>query len=125
MHVCNTSTLSLEKTALLDKLHKLEESNLEKVDKLVKLEEKKILIANAQTESNDHPKTSMSTKEREFKPSKRKTKKLKPSERNDNKTSDSDENQTLAKEKNDLLRQIDFLNSIFLDTKLKEANKPS
>ncbi|GFU83436.1 hypothetical protein TNCV_1346211 [Trichonephila clavipes] len=31
MHVCNTSTLSLEKTALLDKLHKLEESNLEKV----------------------------------------------------------------------------------------------
>ncbi|GFV38955.1 uncharacterized protein TNCV_965211 [Trichonephila clavipes] len=40
MHVCNTSTLSLEKTALLDKLHKLEESNLEKVDKLVKLEEK-------------------------------------------------------------------------------------
>ncbi|GFS74929.1 uncharacterized protein TNCV_1396031 [Trichonephila clavipes] len=30
MHVSNTSTLSLEKTALLDKLHKLEESNLEK-----------------------------------------------------------------------------------------------
>ncbi|GFU09954.1 retrovirus-related Pol polyprotein from transposon gypsy [Trichonephila clavipes] len=40
MHVSNTSTLSLEKTALLDKLHELEESNLEKVDKLVKLEEK-------------------------------------------------------------------------------------
>ncbi|GFU11584.1 putative blastopia polyprotein [Trichonephila clavipes] len=40
MHVCNTSTVSLEKTVLLDKLHKLEESNLEKVDKLVKLEEK-------------------------------------------------------------------------------------
>ncbi|GFX12005.1 retrovirus-related Pol polyprotein from transposon 17.6 [Trichonephila clavipes] len=40
MHVSNTSTLSLEKTALLDKLHKLEESNLEKVEKLVKLEEK-------------------------------------------------------------------------------------
>ncbi|GFT45322.1 hypothetical protein TNCV_1970161 [Trichonephila clavipes] len=35
MHVSNTSTLSLEKTALLDKLHELEESNLEKVDKLV------------------------------------------------------------------------------------------
>ncbi|GFV29383.1 uncharacterized protein TNCV_438021 [Trichonephila clavipes] len=40
MHVSNTSTLPLEKTALLDKLHKLEESNLEKVEKLVKLEEK-------------------------------------------------------------------------------------
>ncbi|GFS98504.1 uncharacterized protein TNCV_3478871 [Trichonephila clavipes] len=40
MHVRNRSTLSLEKTAFLDKLHKLEESNLEKVDKLVKLEEK-------------------------------------------------------------------------------------
>ncbi|GFW97514.1 hypothetical protein TNCV_4991891 [Trichonephila clavipes] len=65
----------------------------------------------------------MSTKEREFKPSKRKTKKLKSSGRNDNKTSDSDENQTLAKEKNDLLIPIDFLNSIILDTKLKEPNK--
>ncbi|GFX23215.1 hypothetical protein TNCV_4559971 [Trichonephila clavipes] len=150
MHVCNTSTLSLEKTALLNKLHKLEESNLEKVDKLVKLEEKyeilqetlkitekrlvekeiqckslteKILIVNALTESNDNPKTSMSTKEREIKPSKRKIKKLKSSGRNANKTSDSDENQALAKEKNDLLRQIDFLNSITLDTKLKEPNK--
>ncbi|GFX36775.1 uncharacterized protein TNCV_5036111 [Trichonephila clavipes] len=121
MHVCNTSTLSLEKTALLDKSHKLEESNLEKVDKLVKLEKKyeilqetlkiaeqrlvekeiecaslteNILIVNALTESNDHPKTSMSTKEREINPSKRKAKK-----------------------------QIDFLNSIILDTKLKEPNK--
>ncbi|GFS47097.1 hypothetical protein TNCV_2052891 [Trichonephila clavipes] len=135
MHVRNTSTLSLEKTVLLDKLHKLEESNLEKVDKLVKLEEKyeilqetlkiteqrlvekeiecatfklKILIVNTQMESNDHPKTSMSTKEREIKPSKRKIKKLKSSGRNANKTSDSDENQALAKEKNDLLKQIDF-----------------
>ncbi|GFX71194.1 hypothetical protein TNCV_3409641 [Trichonephila clavipes] len=143
MHVCNTSTLSLEKTALLDKLHKLEESNLEKVDKLVKLEEKyeilqetlkiteqrlvekeiectslteKILIVNALTESNDHPKTSMSTKEREINPSKRKAKKSKSSGRNANKTSYSDENQALAKEKNGLLRQIDFLNSIILDT---------
>ncbi|GFX70104.1 hypothetical protein TNCV_4615421 [Trichonephila clavipes] len=150
MHVSNTSTLSLEKTALLDKLHELEESNLEKVDKLVKLEEKyeilqetlkiterrlvekeiecaslteKILIVNTQTESNDHPKTSMSTKEREINPSKRKTKKSKSSGRNANKTSDSDENQAIAKEKNDLLRQIDFLNSIILDTKLKEPNK--
>ncbi|GFT88719.1 uncharacterized protein TNCV_905751 [Trichonephila clavipes] len=150
MHVCNTSTLSLEKTALLNKLHKLEESNLEKVDKLVKLEEKyeilqetlkitekrlvekeiqckslteKILIVNALTESNDNPKTSMSTKEREIKPCKRKIKKLKSSGRNANKTSDSDENEVLAKEKNDLLRQIDFLNSIILDTKLKEPNK--
>ncbi|GFW94095.1 uncharacterized protein TNCV_1713441 [Trichonephila clavipes] len=150
MHVCNTSTLSLEKTALLDKLHKLEESNLEKVEKLVKLEEKyeilqetlkiterrlvekeiecaslteKILIVNTQTESNDHPKTSMSTKEREIKPSKRKIKKLKSRGRNANKTSHSDENQAFAKEKNDLLRQIDFLNSIILDTKLKEPNK--
>ncbi|GFX50897.1 uncharacterized protein TNCV_2732481 [Trichonephila clavipes] len=84
MHVSNTSTLSLEKTALLDKLHELEESNLE---------------------------------------SKRKTKKSKSSGRNANKTSDSDENQAIAKEKNDLLRQIDFLNSIILDTKLKEPNK--
>ncbi|GFW68375.1 hypothetical protein TNCV_3617211 [Trichonephila clavipes] len=108
MHVSNTSTLSLEKTALLDKLHELEESNLEKVDKLVKLEEKKILIVNTQTESNDHPKTSMSTKEREIKPSKRKIKKPKSSGRNASKTSDSDENQAFAKEKNDLLRQIDF-----------------
>ncbi|GFY72883.1 hypothetical protein TNIN_196571 [Trichonephila inaurata madagascariensis] len=147
MHLRNTSTLSLEKTALL---HKLEESNLEKVDKLVKLEKKyeilqetfkitekrlvekeiecaslteKILIVNALTESNDHPKTSMSTKKQEIKPSKRKTKKLKFSGRNVNKTSDSDENQAIAKEKNDLLRQIDFLNSIILDTKLKEPNK--
>ncbi|GFY64663.1 hypothetical protein TNIN_239201 [Trichonephila inaurata madagascariensis] len=113
MHLLNTSTLPLEKTALLDKLHKLEESNLEKIDKLVKLEEKyeilqerfkitekrlvekeiecaslteKILIVNALTESNDHPKTSMSTKERAIKPSKRKTKKLKSSGRNANKT---------------------------------------
>ncbi|GFT41065.1 retrovirus-related Pol polyprotein from transposon 17.6 [Trichonephila clavipes] len=150
MHVCNISTLSLEKTALLNKLHKLEESILEKVDKLVKLEEKyeilletlkiteqrlvekeiecaslteKILIVNTQTESNDHPKTSMSTKEREFNPSKCKTKKSKSSGRNANKTSDSDENEAIAKEKNDLLRQIDFLNSIILDTKLKEPNK--
>ncbi|GFV48354.1 uncharacterized protein TNCV_3508281, partial [Trichonephila clavipes] len=149
MHVRNTSTLSLEKTALLDKLHNLEESNLEKVDKLVKLEEnyeilqrtykitekrlvekeiqcksltEKILIVNALTESNDHPKTSMSTKELEINPSKSKTKKLKSSGRNANKTSDSDENQALAKEKNDLLRQVDFLNSIILDTKLKEPN---
>ncbi|GFW01834.1 hypothetical protein TNCV_60861 [Trichonephila clavipes] len=29
----------------------------------------------------------------------------------------------LPKRKNDLLRQIDFLNSIILDTKLKEPNK--
>ncbi|GFW22497.1 uncharacterized protein TNCV_2170311 [Trichonephila clavipes] len=150
MHVCNTSTLSLEKTALLDKLHKLEESNLEKVDKLIKLEEKyeilqetfkitekrlvekeiqckslteNILIVNALTESNNNPKTSMSTKELEIKPSKRKTKKLKSSGRNANKTSDSDENQALAKEKKGLLRQIDFLNCIILDTKLKEPNK--
>ncbi|GFV25998.1 hypothetical protein TNCV_2693641 [Trichonephila clavipes] len=83
----------------------------------------KILIVNALTESNDNPKTSMSTKEREIKPRKRKIKKLKSSGRNANKTSDSDENQALAKEKNDLLRQIDFLNSIILDTKLKEPNK--
>ncbi|GFW16156.1 hypothetical protein TNCV_4263211 [Trichonephila clavipes] len=133
-----------------DKLHKLEESNLEKVEKLVKPEKKyeilqetfkitekrfvekeiqckslteKILIVNALTESNDNPKTSMSTKELEIKPSKRKTKKLKSSGRNANKTSDSDENQALAKEKNDLLRQIDFLNSIILDMKLKEPSK--
>ncbi|GFY19184.1 hypothetical protein TNCV_4225481 [Trichonephila clavipes] len=42
---------------------------------------------------------------------------------NANNASDSDENPDLAKEKNDLLRQIDFLNSIILDTKLKEPNK--
>ncbi|GFY34998.1 hypothetical protein TNCV_5043741 [Trichonephila clavipes] len=65
----------------------------------------------------------MSTKEREINPSKCKTKKSKSSGRNANKTSDSDENQAIAKEKNDLLRQIDFLNSIILDTKLKEPNK--
>ncbi|GFS49961.1 hypothetical protein TNCV_4778671 [Trichonephila clavipes] len=150
MHVRSTSTLSLEKTVLLDKLHKLEESNLEKFDKLVKLEEKyeilqetfkitekrlvekeiqckslteKILIVNALTESNDNSKTSMSTKERDINPSKRKTKKLKSSGRNDKKRSDSDKNQALAKEKNDLLRQSVFLNSIILDTKLKEPNK--
>ncbi|GFT78457.1 hypothetical protein TNCV_1640431 [Trichonephila clavipes] len=84
---------------------------------------RKILIVNALTESNDHPKTSKSTKEREINPSKRKAKKSKSSGRNANKTSDSDENQAIAKEKNDLLRQIDFLNSIILDTKLKEPNK--
>ncbi|GFT43296.1 putative blastopia polyprotein [Trichonephila clavipes] len=65
----------------------------------------------------------MSTKERDINPSKRKTKKLKSSGRNSNKTSDSDENQVLAIEKNDFLRQIDFLNSIILDTKFKEPNK--
>ncbi|GFU09952.1 putative blastopia polyprotein [Trichonephila clavipes] len=64
----------------------------------------------------------MSTKEREINPSKCKTK-SKSSGRNANKTSDSDENQAIAKEKNYLLRQIDFLNSIILDTKLKEPNK--
>ncbi|GFV36638.1 uncharacterized protein TNCV_1033141 [Trichonephila clavipes] len=121
-----------------------------KVDKLVKLEEKyeilqetlkitekrlvekeiecaslteKILIVNALTESNDNPKTSKSTKEREINHSKRKAKKSKSSGRNANKTSHSDENQALAREKNVLLRQIDFLNSIILDTKLKEPNK--
>ncbi|GFV36332.1 hypothetical protein TNCV_2233791 [Trichonephila clavipes] len=64
----------------------------------------------------------MSTKKREFKPSKRETKKLKSSGKNAN-TSDYDENHALAKEKYDLLRQIDFLNSIILNTKLKEPNK--
>ncbi|GFT86212.1 hypothetical protein TNCV_3257801 [Trichonephila clavipes] len=65
----------------------------------------KILIVNTQTESNDHPKTSMSTKEREIKPNKRKTK-SKSSGRNANKTSDSDENEAIAKEK--MICQIDF-----------------
>ncbi|GFY00214.1 uncharacterized protein TNCV_4664661 [Trichonephila clavipes] len=105
-------------------------ANKKKVDKLVKLEKKyeilqetlkiaeerlvekeiecaslteKVLIANALTESNDHPKTSMSTKKREINPSKRKAKKSKSSGRNANKTSYSDENQELAKEKNGLL----------------------
>ncbi|GFW92407.1 hypothetical protein TNCV_4920361 [Trichonephila clavipes] len=64
----------------------------------------------------------MSTKGREINPSKRKTKKLKYSGRNANIASVSDEN-CLAKEKNDLLKQINFLNSILLDTKLKETNK--
>ncbi|GFU59490.1 uncharacterized protein TNCV_1515571 [Trichonephila clavipes] len=132
------------------KLHKLEESNLENVDKLVKLEKEyeilqetlkiteqrlvekeiecaslieKIVIVNALTESNDHLKTSMSTKKREINSSKRKAKKSKSSGRNANKTSYSDENQALAKEKNGLLRQIDFLNSIILDTKFKEPSK--
>ncbi|GFV49310.1 hypothetical protein TNCV_390191 [Trichonephila clavipes] len=150
--VRNTSTLSLEKTALLDKLHKLEESNLKKVDKFIKLEEKykilqetfkiteklfvkkeiqhksltdKVLFINALTVSNDHPKTSMSTKEREVKPSKRKTKKLKFSEKNANKTNDSDENQALAKEENDLLRQIceDPLGSHFENENNFESKK--
>ncbi|GFX54610.1 hypothetical protein TNCV_792961 [Trichonephila clavipes] len=65
----------------------------------------------------------MSTKKREINPSKCKTKKSKSTGRNANKTSYSDENQALAKEKKDLLRQIDFLNSIILDTKLKDPNK--
>ncbi|GFR09896.1 hypothetical protein TNCT_122521 [Trichonephila clavata] len=39
-HVRNTSTLSLEKTELVEKLHKLKESDLEKAGKLAKLEEK-------------------------------------------------------------------------------------
>ncbi|GFX67994.1 hypothetical protein TNCV_920951 [Trichonephila clavipes] len=139
------STLDIE-----DKLHKLEESNFEKFDKLLKLEEKyeilretfkiiekrlvekeiecaslteKILMVNELMESNDHPKTLMSTKEREIKPSKRKTKKRKSCGRNAKKISDSDENQAIAKEKNDLLRQNDFLNSIISDSKLKEPNK--
>ncbi|GFY25201.1 hypothetical protein TNCV_2483221 [Trichonephila clavipes] len=50
-----------------------------------------------------------------------KTKKLKSNGRNANKTSESDENQ--AKEKNYWLRQIAFLSSIILGTKLKEPNK--
>ncbi|GFS61947.1 hypothetical protein TNIN_366971 [Trichonephila inaurata madagascariensis] len=64
----------------------------------------KILIVNVLTESNDHPKTSVPTKERDINRSKHKTKKLKSSGRNANKTSDSDENQALAEEKNALLR---------------------
>ncbi|GFT33134.1 hypothetical protein TNCV_1264941 [Trichonephila clavipes] len=102
------------------------EMHLQKDDKLVKLEEKyeilqetfkitekrlvekeiecaslteNLLIVNALTESNDHPKISMSTTELEIKPSKRKTKKRKSSGRNANKTRDSDENQALAKER--------------------------
>ncbi|GFY63856.1 pro-Pol polyprotein [Trichonephila inaurata madagascariensis] len=112
-----------EKYEILQETFKITEKRLvEKEIECASLTEK-ILIVNALTESNNHPKTSMSTKKREIKPSKSKTKKLKFSGRNVNKTSDSDENQALAKEKNDLLRQIDFLNSIILDTKLKEPNK--
>ncbi|GFQ89944.1 hypothetical protein TNCT_28161 [Trichonephila clavata] len=40
MHERSTSTLSLEKTELLDRLRKLEESDLEKAYKLAKLKEK-------------------------------------------------------------------------------------
>ncbi|GFY42622.1 hypothetical protein TNIN_16511 [Trichonephila inaurata madagascariensis] len=63
----------------------------------------------------------MATKEREINSSQRKTKKLKSSGRNANKT--SDENRALAKEKNVICLDIDFLNSIILDTKLKDPNK--
>ncbi|GFX65364.1 hypothetical protein TNCV_3169111 [Trichonephila clavipes] len=52
-----------------------------------------------------------------------KTNKLKSSGRNVNKTSDSDGKRDLVKEKNYLFRQNDFLNSMILDTKLKEPNK--
>ncbi|GFS61106.1 hypothetical protein TNCV_4956131 [Trichonephila clavipes] len=97
--------------------------NAEDKCKNLEMHVQKILIVNALTESDEHPKTSISTKEREIKPSKHKTKKLKSSGRNANKTSDSDENQALDKEINYLLRQIDFLNSIILNTKLKEPNK--
>ncbi|GFQ64473.1 hypothetical protein TNCT_611321 [Trichonephila clavata] len=45
MHVRKASTLSLEKTELLDKLLKLEESDLEKADKLARIEEKSSSIA--------------------------------------------------------------------------------
>ncbi|GFV05011.1 hypothetical protein TNCV_757961 [Trichonephila clavipes] len=83
---------------------------------------RKILIVNALTESNDHPKTSKSTKEREINPSKRKAKKSKSRGRNANKTSHSDENQAFAKEKMICLDRLIF-NSIILDTKLKEPNK--
>ncbi|GFT19069.1 hypothetical protein TNCV_3212911 [Trichonephila clavipes] len=140
----------IRKNALLDKLHNLEELNIEKVDKLVKLEEKyeilqetfkitekrlvekeiectsfieKIRIINNLKELNGHRKTSMSTKERDIKPTKHKTKKLKSSGTNVNKEKENDKNQALAKEKNDLLIQIDILNSIILDTKVKEPNK--
>ncbi|GFV09980.1 hypothetical protein TNCV_1952911 [Trichonephila clavipes] len=52
------------------------------------------------------------------------TKKSKSSGRNANKTSHSDENQALAREKNVLLRQIDFLNSIiWMQLKEEEPNK--
>ncbi|GFT85497.1 hypothetical protein TNCV_1495651 [Trichonephila clavipes] len=149
-YVTYLSTLSLEKTELLDKLRKLGESDLEKADKLTNLETKyenlqlkfkiiekrlieteiesalfkeKLLIINTRTESNDHPKTSISTKERESIHLKFKNKKLNSigSRRTVHETSYSDENQ--AEEKNVLLRQINFLNSIILDTKLKEPNK--
>ncbi|GFX34067.1 putative blastopia polyprotein [Trichonephila clavipes] len=125
MHVSNTSTLSLEKTALLDKLHELEESNLEKVDKLVKLEEKYEFLQETLkiTERRLVEKEIECASLTEKYSSKRKAKKSKSRGRNANKTSHSDENQAFAKEKNDLLRQIDFLNSIILDTKLKEPNK--
>ncbi|GFU82962.1 uncharacterized protein TNCV_2090551 [Trichonephila clavipes] len=122
MHVDKLVKLE-EKYEILQETLKITEKRLvEKEIECASLTEK-ILIVNALTESNDHPKTSKSTKEREINPSKRKAKKSKSSGGNANKTSDSDENQAIAKEKNDLLRQIDFLNSIILDTKLKEPNK--
>ncbi|GFV01482.1 uncharacterized protein TNCV_2960761 [Trichonephila clavipes] len=108
---------------ILQETFKITEKRLDAKEIQCKSLTEKVLIVSALTESNDNPKTSISTKEREINPSKCKTKKLKSSGRNANKTSDSDENQGLAKERNDLLRQIDFLNSIILDTKLKEPNK--
>ncbi|GFQ89895.1 hypothetical protein TNCT_94781 [Trichonephila clavata] len=66
----------------------------------------------------------MSTKEPESVPLKCKNKKLKSngSRKNANKLSYRDENQALAEEKNAFLRQLDFLNSIILDMKLKRLD---
>ncbi|GFR17378.1 CAP-Gly domain-containing linker protein 2 [Trichonephila clavata] len=151
MQVQNTSNLSSEKTELLDKLSKYEKLDLENSEKLSKLEEKyqslqetlkntqnslaekeiecaslkeKILSVNTQLESNDHSKASITTLEQENILLKHRIEKLESggSEKNANKAGDSDVNQAFAEERESLISQIDFLNSIIVDMKQKNEN---
>lgn len=147
----NTSTLSSEKTELLDKLNKFETSGLESSEKIAKLEEKyktlqetlkntqnglaekeiecvslkeKILSLNTQIESNGHSKTSITTLEQENLLLKHKIEKLEAdgSGKNANESGDNDVSQAFAEERESLLSQIDFLNSIIVDMKQKNEN---
>ncbi|GFT14254.1 CAP-Gly domain-containing linker protein 2 [Nephila pilipes] len=151
LQVQNTSTLSSEKTELIDKLSKCEKSDLENSEKISKLEGKyqtlqetlkntqnilaekeiectslkeKILGLNTQMESNDISKTSLVSLEQENMLLKHKIEKLEAggTEKNANKSGDSDASQAFAEERESLISQIDFLNSIIVDMKQKNEN---
>ncbi|GBN58110.1 CAP-Gly domain-containing linker protein 1 [Araneus ventricosus] len=149
--VQNTSTLSSEKTELLDKLNKLELSNKEKSEKLIEIEEKhqslqellknaqnsllekemectslndQILSLNAEMESKDSIKSSMKALEQENILLKHKIEKLESSgpAKNANESIATNASEAFAEERESLLSQIDFLNSIIVDMKQKNEN---